>query len=56
MFELAIPVLQKSLLVAAVILPSLEPFASSRPQAQGLELWNKNCLKAYKKWKTLAPP
>jgi hypothetical protein len=41
------------MLVAAVMLPSIEPFVTPA-HAQGLEFWNKNCMKAYKKWKTLA--
>jgi hypothetical protein len=42
------------LLVAMVILPSGELLVTPAP-AQGLDFWNKPCLKAYKKWKTLAP-
>jgi hypothetical protein len=43
----------KVMLVAAVMLASIEPLVTPA-HAQGLDLWNKNCLKAYKKWKTLA--
>lgn len=43
----------KILLAAAVILPSAESLVMPA-QAQGLDSWNKPCLKAYKKWKTLA--
>ncbi len=44
----------KMLLIAAMLLPSGELLATPA-QAQGLDSWNKPCLKAYKKWKTLAP-
>jgi hypothetical protein len=43
----------KIILVAAVVLTSIEPFVTPA-HAQGLEMWNTNCKKAYKKWKTLA--
>ena len=33
---------------------SLFELAAPRAAAQGLEAWNKPCLKEYKKWKTLA--
>ncbi|MGB9142208.1 MAG: hypothetical protein WCB71_08420 [Aestuariivirga sp.] len=43
----------KFILAAVVILFSGE--VSGLPaSAQGLEFWNKDCQKAYKKWKTLA--
>ena len=43
----------KFILAAAVILFSGE--VSGLPaSAQGLEFWNKDCQKAYKKWKTSA--
>jgi hypothetical protein len=42
----------KIMLIAAVVLPSMEPLATPA-HAQGLEFWNKNCLKAYRQWKTL---
>ncbi len=42
----------KIMLVAAVILPSVE-LSLTPAQAQGLDMWNRNCLKAFKKWKTL---
>ena len=41
----------KSMLIAAVILLSFEPLAA---QAQGVSAWNAPCLKAFRKWKTLA--
>ena len=44
----------KIILIAAVILSSIEPRVTPA-HAQGLDFWNTNCLKAYKKWKTLAP-
>jgi hypothetical protein len=44
----------KILLVAAVLMPSGELLVTPA-DAQGLDFWNKPCLKAYKKWKTLAP-
>ena len=44
----------KILLVAAVLAPPGESLVTPA-QAQGLDFWNKPCLKAYKKWKTLAP-
>ncbi len=43
----------KILLAAAMISVSCESFAAPA-HAQGVEFWNKDCLKAYKKWKTLA--
>ncbi|MEQ1525052.1 MAG: hypothetical protein ABL936_27665 [Aestuariivirga sp.] len=44
----------KILLVAMMLVPSAESLVTPAP-AQGLDFWNKPCLKAYKKWKTLAP-
>lgn len=44
----------RMLLVAAVLLPAGELLVAPA-QAQGLDSWNKPCLKAYKKWKALAP-
>jgi len=44
----------KILLIATVIFPSGESLVTPA-HAQGLDFWNKPCLKAYKKWKTLAP-
>ena len=43
----------KIILVFALILPLVE-LSNAPASAQGLELWNKDCLKAYKKWKTEA--
>jgi len=40
------------LLAAALIWPVAD-LAVAPAQAQGIEFWNKPCLKAYKKWKTL---
>ena len=45
--------IHKIMLLAALTLPSIETFGTPA-HAQGLELWNTDCLKAYKKWKTLA--
>ena len=42
----------KMLLAAALIWPVAD-LAVAPAQAQGIEFWNKPCLKAYKKWKTL---
>ena len=42
----------KMLLAAALIWPVAD-LAVAPAQAQGIEFWNKGCLKAYKKWKTL---
>ena len=41
-----------NLLAAALIWPVAD-LAVAPAQAQGIEFWNKPCLKAYKKWKTL---
>ncbi len=43
----------KSGLVIAVMSP-LIAFEAVPTSAQGIEMWNKPCLKEYKKWKTLA--
>ena len=43
----------KILLLAALLVASGETLVAPA-QAQGIEFWNKGCLKAYKKWKTLA--
>lgn len=43
----------KIMLVAALILASVESLVTPA-HAQGLEMWNTSCMKAYKKWKTLA--
>lgn len=42
----------KLLLAAALIWPVAD-LAVAPAQSQGIEFWNKPCLKAYKKWKTL---
>ena len=39
-------------LLVLLILP-LVVFGAVPSSAQGIEMWNKPCLKAYKKWKTL---
>lgn len=40
-------------LLVTLIFPMVE-IATAPARSQGLEAWNKPCLKEYKKWKTLA--
>ena len=47
------PYLIRIALVFFLILPLIELF-SAPASAQGIEMWNKPCLKLYKTWKSLA--